>query len=351
MAEQPRFAGIEFPLRPMIAVAADRLPLDRPGGWAFEPKFDGFRCVAFRSQGRVALQSRQQRPLGRYFPEIVDAVTEVADEVVLDGELVVWHDGHLDFAALQQRVHPSASRASRLAVALPACFVVFDLLARNGVDLRARPYSRRRRVLEKLLDRHLPDRLTLVPMTTDVAAAQLWLVDHCAAGIEGVVAKRLDQAYRPGGRTWRKVRTRTTAEAVVGGVLGPVVQPDALIVGCRDTVGRLRVSGRTTLLSPSARSTMTNVLQPPGASHPWPRTIPSTRFGQLPSEPVPYTRVKPRVVVELDVDAAFEDYRWRHPCRFVRIRRDLKVADLPAQTSRMLNHVRIAATSGAVKEQ
>ena len=124
-----------------------------------------------------------------------------------------------------------------------------------------------------------------------------------------------------------------TAEAVVGGVLGPVVQPDALIVGCRDTVGRLRVSGRTTLLSPSARSTMTNVLQPPGASHPWPRTIPSTRFGQLPSEPVAYTKVKPRVVVELDVDSAFEDYRWRHGCRFVRIRRDLKAADLPARAA------------------
>jgi ATP-dependent DNA ligase len=85
MAEQPRLAGIEFPLRPMIAVTADQLPLNRPGGWAFEPKFDGFRCVAFRSRGRVALQSRQQRPLGRYFPEIVDAVTELATDAVLDG--------------------------------------------------------------------------------------------------------------------------------------------------------------------------------------------------------------------------------------------------------------------------
>ena len=142
-----------------------------------------------------------------------------------------------------------------------------------------------------------------------------------------MVAKRLDQAYRPGGRSWRKVRTRTTAEAVVGGVLGPVVQPDALIVGCRDTSGRLRVSGRTTPLSPVARSTMTHVLQPPGASHPWPRTIPSSRFGQLPSQPVTYTKVKPRVVVELDVDGSFEDYRWRHACGFVRVRRDLKAAD------------------------
>jgi ATP-dependent DNA ligase len=163
--------------------------------------------------------------------------------------------------------------------------------------------------------------LTLMPMTTDLAAAQLWMVDHCAAGIEGVVAKRLAHVYRPAGRTWRKVRTRTTAEAVVGGVLGLAVQPDALIVGCRDASGWLRVSGRTTPLSPSARSTMTDVLEPPAASHPWPRTIPSSRFGQLPSEPVAYTKVKPRVVVELDVDNAFEDYRWRHPCRFSRASR------------------------------
>jgi ATP-dependent DNA ligase len=161
----------------------------------------------------VALQSRQQRPLGRYFPEIVDAVAELDCDAVLDGELVVWNAGHLDFAALQHRLHPSARRAARLAVALPACFVVFDLLARSGVDLRARPYRARRRTLEKLLDRHLPDRVTPMPMTTDLAAAQLWMVDHCAAGIEGVVAKRLGQAYRPGGRTWRKVRTRMTAEA------------------------------------------------------------------------------------------------------------------------------------------
>jgi hypothetical protein len=103
-----------------------------------------------------------------------------------------------------------------------------------------------------------------------------------------------------------------------------------LIVGCRDSVGRLRVAGRTTPLSPSARSTMTHVLQPPGRSHPWPRTIPSSRFGQLPSQPVTYTKVKPRVVVELDVDTSFEDYRWRHACR---IRRDLKAADLPAPTA------------------
>lgn len=142
-----------------------------------------------------------------------------------------------------------------------------------------------------------------------------------------MVAKRLDQAYRPG-RSWLKIRTRLTAEAVVGGVIGPLTKPDALIVGCRDHHGRLRVSGRTTPLSAAAKATMMHVLEPPGRTHPWPRTIPSSRFGQLPSQPVAYTKVKPRVVVELDVDTAFENYRWRHACRFLRIRRDLKAADL-----------------------
>ena len=257
MGEHPRLAGVEYPLRPMIAVTAGQLPLDRPGGWAFEPKFDGFRCIAFRSRDRVALQSRQQRPLGRYFPEIVAAVDQLGVSVVLDGELVICHDGRLDFAALQRRLHPSAARVRQLSLALPACFVIFDLLARGGVDLRARPYRKRRRALEKLLHRRLPAGLVLMPMSSEVAVAEAWMVDHCAAGIEGVVAKRLDETYRPGGRTWRKIRTRTTAEAVVGGVLGSLLQPDALIVGCRDARGRLHVSGRTTPLSPAAQSAMT----------------------------------------------------------------------------------------------
>jgi hypothetical protein len=136
------------------------------------------------------------------------------------------------------------------------------------------------------------------------------MVDHCAAGIEGVVAKRLDEANRPGGRTWRKIRTRNTAEAVIGGVLGPSSSRKALVVGCRDAHGRLHVSGRTVVAGrpignePGSRTA--------GTVAPMPGHLPSSHFGQLPSEPISYTKVKPRVVVELDVDTAFEDYRWRH---------------------------------------
>jgi ATP-dependent DNA ligase len=139
MAKQPRFAGVEYPIRPMAAVPADALPDDQPGIWALETKLDGWRCLAMHDRGRVVLQSRQQRPLSRYFPEVVAAVRELGVDAVFDGELVAWTDGHLDFAALQQRIHPSAARARRMVLALPACLVVFDLLARKGTDFRDRP--------------------------------------------------------------------------------------------------------------------------------------------------------------------------------------------------------------------
>ena len=234
MGEQPRFAGVEYPLRPMIAVTADQLPLDRPGGWAFEPKLDGFRCVAFRSLGRVALQSRQQRPLGRYFPEIVAAVHKLAADAVLDGELVVWNDGRLDFAALQRRLHPSDRRTRQLAVALPACFVIFDLLARAASTSVRGPTARGGGPWKKPPPRRPPDGLVLMPMSSEVAVAESWMVDHCAAGIEGrrqaprpdVPARRAQLAEDPHqddrrSRRWRRARPARTAG-----------RPDRRLPGC-----------------------------------------------------------------------------------------------------------------------
>src|SRR3954453_6276686 len=128
MSEGVGIAGVEYPVRPMIAVPALRLPTRCPGGWAGETKMDGFRCIAHRGMNRVALQSRQQRPLGRYFPEIVCAVSELDVGVVLDGELVLWHEGRTDFTALQGRLHPGDSRTRELSLARPASYVVFDVL-------------------------------------------------------------------------------------------------------------------------------------------------------------------------------------------------------------------------------
>ena len=166
-------------------------------------------------------------------------------------------------------------------------------------------------------------------MTTDGQAARVWLTEHLEAGVEGVVAKRLDRAYSPK-RAWRKVRTRTSAEAVVGGALGPIAAPVALVLGRLDVTGRLRVVGRTGPIRRDVRPAVGAVLRPAGERHPWPAVLPPARCGDV--GPVGYTRGEPRVVVELAVDAAVDDVRgrpvWRHAARFQRIRLDLRPSDL-----------------------
>jgi ATP-dependent DNA ligase len=204
---------------------------------------------------------------------------------------------------------------------------VFDILAVGVDDLRGLPYVQRRSLAADLLTAVTPP-LALMPMTTEQAGAQTWLTDHTAAGIEGVVVKHLTHAYRPARRTWQKVRTRVTAEAVVGGVIGPLDAPEVLILGRVDDGGRLRVAGRTGRLPVPLRAELGAVLEPPRRIHPWPTTIPSTRFGQLPPQPVEYTPVNPAVVVELDADVAFEHGRWRHPTALRRLRLDLAAEDL-----------------------
>ncbi|HEV3363352.1 MAG TPA: ATP-dependent DNA ligase, partial [Acidimicrobiia bacterium] len=218
-----------------------------------------------------------------------------------------WNEGRIDFAALQRRLHPSHTRAQQLAAATPAAYVVFDILALAGTDVRSKHYADRRALLDDLLGRQLPHGLVLMPMTTDLAVARAWMLDHTSSGVEGVVLKHLAHAYRPGGgRPWLKIRTRLTAEAVVGGVIGSLDRPEALILGRPDAHGRLRVAGRTGRLSPAARTEIADLLTPATVGHPWPTTIPSSWFGQLPSKPIDYRPVVPDRVVELDVDTAFE---------------------------------------------
>jgi ATP-dependent DNA ligase len=315
-------------LRPPLMLMTARSSPDLPAGdgrWAYEPKFDGFRCLAFcRPRGRPSLQSRQQRPLTRFFPEVVAALQkQLGHGMVLDGELVICVDGRLDFAALQDRL-----RGARRSAAGPsACLVVFDILALRGEDLRGLPYVQRRELIADLLADAAPP-LALIPMTTDQAGARAWLTGHADAGIEGVVVKNLKHGYRPARRTWQKVRTRVTAEALVGGVIGPLHAPQVLILGRVDDGGRLRIAGRTGPLPAPIRTELGAVLQPPKRIHPWPVTIPSSRFGQLPAKPVEYTPVDPAVVVELDADVAFELGRWRHPTALRRLRLDLTAEDL-----------------------
>jgi ATP-dependent DNA ligase len=307
----------------MVARPAPMLPR---GPFAYEPKLDGARCIARVESGRARLQSRQQRPLTRYFPEVVAALGEHFADVAFDGELVVCgSDGRLDFPTLTQRI--AGSRRDPLG---PAGYVVFDVLAAGGTDLRGHPYRVRRAVLQQLLDGIRPP-LALVPMTMDGNAAQVWLTEHLTAGVEGVVAKRLDHAYAPGTRAWSKIRGYTSVEAVVGGVLGPLRAPVALVLGRRDEHGQLRVVGRTSAIPRGVRGDVGALLRPLGAWHPWPVVLPPSRFGDAGA--VEYSRVEPEVVVELAVDAAVDVVRgrpvWRHPARFVRVRADLRAMDVP----------------------
>ena len=315
----------------MAAAKVTRLPTGP--GWVYEPKFDGFRALAFVQRDGVVLQSRQQRSLTHAFPDITAALSGLRGlgkgGVVLDGELVVWRAGRLDFAALQDRLRSGPARVRDLAAAAPAAYVVFDLLADRGTDLRERPYRERRAALERMLAKGLPAGVVLTPTTADPAVALTWLGGHSTSGIEGVVAKRADQPYRSGARGWQKLRARLTAEAVIAGVLGPVHTPRVLLLGRPDQHGHLQVAGRTTDLTPAVAAAVGAVVQPQvGAGHPWPELLPRSGWGRGPAEPLAYTQVRPEVVVELLVDPAADGPRWRHPARFVRLRPDLHPSDL-----------------------
>jgi ATP-dependent DNA ligase len=292
------------------------------------------RCLAFVHDGRAVLQSRQQRSLTRYFPEITAAlIAQVPDGTVLDGELVIWRDGRFDFTALQRRIHPSSAHAARRSAVTSATLVVFDLLATEAADLRDEAYRRRRTQLRRLLADPRPP-LALMPAARELDAAQQWMSEYHIGGIEGVVVKDRHRAYRPSRHQWEKVRIRAAADVVVCGVTGPLEVPETLLLGRRDAQGRLRVVGRTRRLQPAARAEVGALLRSPRAAHPWPPVIPSSRFGQLPPEPVVYTRADPRLVVEVDADVCWEQGRWRHPVAYLRPRLDLRPHDVAAVDER-----------------
>ena len=299
----------------MVARTAPELPHGR--GWVYQPKLDGFRgCAWWNSRGRVRLLSRRGRSLTDAFPELCATVAEQCPPgTVLDGEIVCWRDGRLDFTALLGRL--GGARAPT------ACLVVFDLLADAGRDLRGQPHRvRRQALLERLGSAQLP--LAVAPQTADVQVAAAWLADHVDAGIEGVVAKRADQHYQPARNSWRKIRSRLTDEAVIGGVVGPRTDPTALVLGRLDDRNRLRIVGRTSTLTAAARQQLQGKLQA-ARDHPWPNRL-RPRFGE--SGPTPLTPVRPDLVAELQVDAACDRGVWRHPVTFLRLRPDLTISDL-----------------------
>ncbi|SDJ78167.1 ATP-dependent DNA ligase [Streptomyces indicus] len=216
------------PVKVALAESVSALP-PAAGGWAYEPKFDGHRLVVFHVGGRVQLQARSGRIVTGSFPDITEAARALPEGTVVDGEVVVWTDGRIDFAAVQQRAMSTPARAAELARTLPASYAAFDLLSVRGEDLRAAPYTRRREELVALLAPLGPP-LQAVPMTTDRELAESWYEGLRDTGIEGLVVKRLDQGYRAGRRSWLKLRHSDTRDAVVVGFTGAPARPQALVL-------------------------------------------------------------------------------------------------------------------------
>ncbi len=263
------------PLEPMLAKASDGLPTD--DGWLFEPKWDGFRAIVFRDGDQIHTQSRDLKPLDRYFPELADPLRAALPErCVLDGEVVIAGAGGLEFEALLLRIHPAASRVRMLAETSPASFVAWDLLALGDEDLRDVPQGERRARLEQVLAGVTPP-VHLTPATRDRAMAADWFDRFEGAGLDGVVAKRLDGRYLPGKRAMLKIKHQRTADCVVAGFRwhknGPGTHIGSLLLGLHDDAGKLHHVGITSSFTWDRRAALVDELAPwrEGAldAHPW----------------------------------------------------------------------------------
>lgn len=266
--------AIAPPIEPMLAKLTDELP---DGGFLYEPKWDGFRAIVFRSGSEVFIQSRDLRPLDRYFPELhAVCLAQLPDASVIDGEIVIVTPQGLDFDALQLRLHPAASRVAKLAESSPASFVAFDLLAMDGKDLRATPQHERRVLLEQALAGARPP-IHLTPMTRDRALALEWLSHFEGAGLDGVIAKPEEGTYEPGKRAMIKVKHARTADCVVAGFrwhkTGRDVLVGSLLLGLYDDTGSLHHVGVTSSFTMAARKQLAQELAPFREraldEHPW----------------------------------------------------------------------------------
>src|SRR5262245_30603545 len=265
---------IEPPIEPMLAKVATEVPTG--GGFLYEPKWDGFRAIVFRGDGDVYIQSRDLRPLDRYFPELHDALLRrLPPECVVDGEIVIATPHGLDFDALQLRLHPAASRVAKLAQASPSSFVAFDALAADGKSILSKPQLERRLALERLLAKVKPP-VYLTPMTRDRKKAAEWLERFEGAGLDGVIAKPDTQPYVPGKRTMFKIKHARTADCVVGGFRWHKSGQDAvgsLLLGLYDDKGNLHHVGVTSSFTMAARKALVKELEPLRknalAKHPW----------------------------------------------------------------------------------
>ena len=319
------FATLPFvpgAIEPMEAKAAAALP--EGGGWQFEPKWDGYRCIAFKAGGAVELQSRAGKPLSRYFPEVVAHLGALAvGTFVLDGELMVPDGDAFLFDLLGQRIHPAASRIARLSVETPALLAAFDMLVSpRGKDLRGEPLVERRRRLEVFCAAYGDDRgLTLGPATADRAAAEGWL-RNVGATYDGVVAKRLDEPYRAGARAMIKVKHKRTVDCVVGGFRYATGKREvgSLLLGLYDGA-RLHHVGFTSNLPREDRDGLTRRLEALAGGTGFDENVPGKPSRWASARSAAWTPLAPEFVVEVAYDQV-TGRRLRHGSSFLRWRPD-----------------------------
>ncbi|AMO23572.1 ATP-dependent DNA ligase [Ramlibacter solisilvae] len=328
------------PIAPMLAKLADELP--QQDGFIFEPKWDGFRAVVFRPGQEAFIQSRDLRPLNRYFPELERAFVErLPKGCVIDGEIVVVGQRGLDFDSLQQRLHPAASRVAKLSDATPASFIAFDLLAAGGRSTMQLPQSERRARLERLLGSVLPP-IHLTPATQDRVTAQDWLQRFEGAGLDGVIAKPMAATYQPGRRAMLKVKHARTADCVVAGFRWYRDTQDAvgsLLLGLYDEAGVLQHVGVTASFTADMRRQFATELEPLRGDalrdHPWrdwaeavaqeQSRMPGGESRWSAGKDLSWEPLRPERVCEVKYDHLQGD-RFRHAAQFLRWRPDKPAA-------------------------
>jgi ATP-dependent DNA ligase len=320
----PRFA-LPLDTPPMEARSSETLPIV-DGPWQYEPKWDGFRCVAFKAGDLVELRAKSGKPLGRYFPEIIALLREVpAAQFVTDGELVIELQGRLAFDALQMRLHPAESRIRKLAAEIPARLVLFDMLAAaSGTILIDKSLRERRKSLEMFMKKAaVPKKLVLSPFTIDHVKAMRWLTEAGDGATDGVIAKRLEDVYEAGKRTMIKVKRLRTADCVVRGFRFErnSQQIGSLLLGLYDANGKLDHVGFTSTITEAERPALTRNLDklrgPPGFTGKAPGG-PSRWSTDRSGDWVP---VRPELVVEVRFDHVTGN-RFRHGTKLVRWRPD-----------------------------
>jgi ATP-dependent DNA ligase len=330
------------PIEPMLAKIAEQIPSG--DGFLYEPKWDGFRAIVFRGGADAFIQSRDLRPLDRYFPELHDAfVSSFPDGCIVDGEIVIATPRGLDFDALQLRLHPAASRIAKLAKATPASFVAFDLIAADGRDIRSEPLRSRRERLEHLAGPLGPP-IHLTPITEDAHLAADWLARFEGAGLDGVMAKPADGRYEPGKRVMFKIKHARSADCVVAGFRwhknGRGTLVGSLLLGLYDDTGALHHVGVTSSFTMAKRRDLVRELAPlrEGAmeGHPWREWAEADENGttRMPGgqsrwsagKDLSWEPLRIERVCEVKYDH-LQGRRFRHAAVFLRWRLDKQPAD------------------------